>query len=157
MQPVRFWYYERKVIKLNIDFIMKECPNCGYTDFISEIVVVTDGLKEQHSEDVLMLECKRCHKLLFEDDVAEEYQRIITLLTARNVKCSRLALFGDWAVNEDGDIINTNKNCSYYLISADNPVLRTRSERINHLRSKNWFDDEQERNILKALDYIRGM
>lgn len=136
---------------------MKECPNCGCTDFISETVVVTDGLNEQHGEDVLMLECKRCHRLLFEDNVAEESQRIINLLRANGVKCKRIALFGDWAVSEEGDIVNANKKCANYAIFANNSILNEKSEIINHLRSKNWFDDEQERNILKALDYIREM
>ena len=63
-------------------------------------------------------------------------------------------MFGDWAVNEDGDIINTNKKCARYPVYKK---LYDKSEEwiLKHLKGKAWFDDCQKKTFLQALEYAK--
>lgn len=128
---------------------MCKCENCKHTEFTDITVEISDGLAKS-CDKVVVLECKVCHKLSFE--ATERQKLIINTLRNKDLKFRHIIMFGDWAVNEDNDIININKKCANYFITSDNPVLSTKEEILAHLKRKDWFDAEQEKALIKALD-----
>lgn len=69
-----------------------------------------------------------------------------------NINC--IAIFGDWHVNEDHDIVNVNNRCNHYFIASNNPMFRTRKQILEQLSGKTWFDYSQRITLLEALDFI---
>lgn len=65
-----------------------------------------------------------------------------------------VAIFGDWAVSNDKDIVNINRKCSNYPIYSNNPMQASRTSILEHLQGKVWFDEVQRDNLIQALDYI---
>lgn len=69
-----------------------------------------------------------------------------------NTNC--IAIFGDWHVNEDHDIVNVSNKCNHYFIGSNNPMFKTREQILDQLSSKTWFDYSQRVTLLGALDFI---
>lgn len=91
---------------------------------------------------------------VYSENITEHQKTVIEALIHCNAKYSKINMFGDWAVNEDGDIINTNRHCSRY------PVYKERYDKsetkiIEHLGSKTWFDDFQKETFRQALKYAK--
>ena len=65
-----------------------------------------------------------------------------------------IALFGDWAVSKEKDIVNISKHCNRYSLFSNRPNLKTENEIFTHLEGKNWFDEEQRKNLVNAISFL---
>lgn len=93
-----------------------------------------------------------CEGTVCPKEIPEHQRLIIEALVYYNVGYSKITMFGDWAVNEDGDIINTNKECARYPVFKQDYEKSEKSV-LKHLKSKNWFDEKQEETFCQALKF----
>lgn len=72
-----------------------------------------------------------------------------------NIISECVALFGDWAVSEDNDIVNISPKCAYYPILSNNHVLKSENEIFDQLDGKDWFKNtpKQRSSLVDALSY----
>ncbi len=71
------------------------------------------------------------------------------------IKGECIALFGDWAISKDYDIVNKSSCSAYYALCSNNPILRTECEIFDQLDGKEWFknDPKQRCSLVNALSY----
>lgn len=67
-------------------------------------------------------------------------------------KC--IALFGNWAISADKDIVNISLECNRYPLLSGGPNLTTEDGIFEHLQDKVWFDTNQRSDLANALSYI---
>lgn len=113
-----------------------------------ESVVITENAKTE------TIHVHVCQGTVYPNEIPEHQKDIIEALAHHNVKYSEVAMFGDWAVNEDGDIININRKCARY------PVYRESYENsedsvLEQLEGKGWFYGYQKETFLQALTYAK--
>lgn len=146
------------------------CPNCDKEYTCRVYVNINEGNVEIVDEDDNCVEefvcIEGCTKE--EDYYEEEYdneletipqelkRRAEELFEHNRANTQVVNIFGDWAVNSDGDIININDTCAKYPIFSNRQNLKSDEELIEHLNSKTWFDINQKTNLLEALEYIKN-
>ena len=111
---------------------------------LKSVEITENGKKENHLIYV--------HEGTVYSETATPHQKSIleAVIHYNNANYSKIVMFGDWAVNEVGDIINTNKKCARYPVDK----IYAKSETIfEHLKSKTWFDEYQEKTFFQALKY----
>ena len=94
-------------------------------------------------------------RTVYSNEITEHQRDIIEALVYYDVKYSKVAMFGDWAVNEDGDIININRKCSRYPVYSES-YENSEDSMLEQLKSKNWFDKNQEEAFRQALAYAKS-
>lgn len=92
---------------------------------------------------------------VYSNEITEHQRDIIEALVYYDVKYSKVAMFGDWAVNEDGDVININRKCSRYPVYSES-YENSEDSVLEQLKGKNWFDKNQEEAFLQALAYAKS-
>ncbi|MBP3671119.1 MAG: hypothetical protein J6J06_04065 [Bacteroidaceae bacterium] len=81
-------------------------------------------------------------------------EEAIRCFTLCNASINNIRIIGDWAVNENNDIVNINHSCNRYFIASNNPALQTREQILEHLSNKTWFNEEQRCSLLEVLNFI---
>ncbi len=64
-----------------------------------------------------------------------------------NVKSGINKIYGDWAVSNDGDVIN----CQYMYPIYSYQIKNDDEEWLSHMHEKTWFDQNCEMNFLSAM------
>lgn len=87
----------------------------------------------------------------------EVEQTINTVFEKYKITNKCVALYGDWAVSEIGDVVNINKKCAEYPILSNNPMLDKEDDIFSHLEGKTWFDAEQRRNLVYVMMFLEQL
>ena len=82
---------------------------------------------------------------------SEKRTLIANVFKKYKVNASVSYLVGDWAISEDGDIININRQCSLYPIYSS----QLDEDWLPHLSTKDWFDDNQRETFIEAITIAR--
>ena len=81
-------------------------------------------------------------------------EEAIRCFTLCNASINNIRIIGDWAVNENNDILNINERCNRYFIGSNNPALHTREQILNQLSPKIWFTESSKNDLLEILNTI---
>ena len=73
----------------------------------------------------------------------EEQEYAIQIMRDKDVSTNIVGCSGKWIVNDNGDLVNIERECSHYFLYRESIEQWDKDELYRHISQKTWFRSRQ--------------
>lgn len=73
----------------------------------------------------------------------EKIERASKLMKEHEASEIIVGCFGNWLINDNGDFVNIESECSHYFLFRERIIDWDEDEMYNHISKKTWFMERQ--------------
>lgn len=82
-------------------------------------------------------------KSCFNNLSKEEQEYAIQIMRDKGASTNIVGCFGKWIVNDNGDLVNIEQECSHYFLYREDIERWDKDDMYHHISQKTWFRSRQ--------------